>query len=172
MCFIVSIPVTGRMSKALPGLPPWKLEEKKKSPYSSNSPTWASQQEGLCMNLWIMQDGRGGKHGLSGRFSIRSLLCWHKRAAAGQSPFCASQSTPAVLSRVFLFPRSLFEGFLALTFKQRTKLGHCFGGIWWNERPSLAHNFCIFTGGGRNLCGMFKDGKNSLCSKMCPQPRS
>lgn len=40
--------------------------------------------------------------------------------------FVLLKKHPAVLSRVFHFPRSQLEAFLAPPFKQRTKLGHCF----------------------------------------------
>lgn len=98
-------------------------------------------------------------------------------AHCAPGPAAAAEQSPSVLLRAplphfpgFSFPRSLLEGWLTLSSKQRTRLGHCFAGIWYKDRPSLALNFCIFSGRGRNLWSIFKDGEDSLYPQMCPHP--
>lgn len=82
------------------------------------------------------------------------------QARSRTKPILCLPKAPLLYFRGFCFsPEACLREFLALSFKQRTKLGHCFAGIWCNERPAPAHNFCIIGGGGRNLCGMFKDNK-------------
>lgn len=84
--FIVSIPVPGRMSKAFPGLSPWRLKgKKKKSPQyfiqlkflTTSTPV----RKSVYVRLWTVQDGVGDKHSCWGAFSIPSLI-WLSLAAA------------------------------------------------------------------------------------------
>ena len=125
----------------------------------------------MCKYLWIVQEAWAINMVCQGVFPFAHCLSGTGPRGQNKDDFVLPQAPLLHFRGFFSSPRSLLAGFFS-PFLQRTKLGHCSVGIWYNGGQYLSHidDLCIFGGGGRNLCDTLQDEENS-CSKMCPQPR-